>query len=263
MDGTTEPIIAVIGHPIAGNPSQLAIERALARLGLEWRVLSFDVAPDDVAKALDGFSVTGIRGVLIDPSVQEQASTWYADYQSDDDSVTFDCLYRDSDQKFVGTFERKQWIESLIESRGVENTRWIGEWPSQPNSPSTVVDPVKLDASGGSMPPEPESIADADLIVLSPPTQDTATGESLETEEWPENDGTTLVIDLTDGHPDAARIAKLGYPFVSELEIQAGTLQRCLHRWTAGTASSETGLESSAETLTDTITEAIEEYLGV
>ena len=36
MDGTTEPIIAVLGHPIAGNPSQLALERAFAAMKLEY-----------------------------------------------------------------------------------------------------------------------------------------------------------------------------------------------------------------------------------
>lgn len=79
-DGTTEPIIAIIGHPIAGNPSQLAIERSLLSLGMEWRVLSFDVQPQDVAKALDGFAVTGIAGVMIAPTLQQAAGQWFAQY---------------------------------------------------------------------------------------------------------------------------------------------------------------------------------------
>ena len=77
MDGTTEPIIVVIGHPIAGNPSQLAVERSLESLEMDWRVLSFDVHPSDVAAALEGFLVTGIAGVLIDASVRREASRWY------------------------------------------------------------------------------------------------------------------------------------------------------------------------------------------
>ena len=62
MDASTEPIIAVIGHPIAGNPSQFAVERALQSMDFDWRVLSFDVLPEDVASALEGFAVTGIAG---------------------------------------------------------------------------------------------------------------------------------------------------------------------------------------------------------
>ena len=61
MDGTTEPIIAVIGHPIAGNPSQLALERALRAMDLDWRVLSFDVKPDDM---LDEGTRSRYRAVL-------------------------------------------------------------------------------------------------------------------------------------------------------------------------------------------------------
>ena len=38
MEGTTEPILVVIGNPIAGNPMQFAIERSLRALELDWRV---------------------------------------------------------------------------------------------------------------------------------------------------------------------------------------------------------------------------------
>ena len=55
MDGTTEPIIAVLGHPIAGNPSQFAFESALQSMELDWRVVSFDVSPEDIPAALQGF----------------------------------------------------------------------------------------------------------------------------------------------------------------------------------------------------------------
>ncbi len=103
MDGTTEPIIVVIGHPIAGNPSQFALERALRAMKLDWRVLSFDVKPEDVAAALEGFSVTGIAGVLIDPSVAAPASQWYADRTSSDFAI-IDCLCRDDEQTAAWQF---------------------------------------------------------------------------------------------------------------------------------------------------------------
>ncbi|MDA8743204.1 hypothetical protein N9N28_01110 [Rubripirellula amarantea] len=251
MDGTTEPIIVVIGHPIAGNPSQLAIERSLAKLGLEWRVLSFDVAPDDVAKALDGFSVTGIQGVMIDPSIRNQAMQWYAQYAELDEAAVIDCLDMGDDGRFKGTYERKNWINDLIDSREFETTRWIGELPSDGEAIPPVVDPDKLSAAPSLIPPEPETIAAADLILLADLPAEINEDDPLEAEAWPENDGTSLVIDLTSGHVDAARIARRGYQFVSALEIQTGTLQRCLHRWTGEDVSSET------------IAEAIEEYLGV
>jgi len=102
MDGTTEPLLTVIGNPIAGNPSQFALERAIGALRLDWRVLSFDVPPENIAAALNGFSVTGISGVLIDPSVRQAASAWYAE-QIGIEGVAIDCLDRGENGRFTGS----------------------------------------------------------------------------------------------------------------------------------------------------------------
>ena len=76
MDRTTEPVIAVLGHPIAGNASQFALERAFAAMQLDWRVLSFDVKSANLQMALDGLDVLGVEGVLIDPSLSDAARQW-------------------------------------------------------------------------------------------------------------------------------------------------------------------------------------------
>lgn len=310
MDSTTEPIIAVVGHPIAGNPSQFALERALRSLDLDWRVVSFDVHPQDVAAALQGFDVTGISGVLIDPSIETEASHWYArrpratadndqsndganarddsdpkppaahdvtskrsnhaersgtpdqsdlnhdldtsentrpsgDEQSaDSDSIRIDCLYRNQENEFLGSFQQRAWVQQQIEQHSGENRIWIG-------APSAVAalgraawtdDPISL-------PPDPETIRAADLIVIAR-DQDNRL-PLLECEDWPKDDGSTLIIDLTDGHPAQANIRQLGYRIVTDLDRRIGTLQRCLKQWT--------GEDCSAEVIHD----AIEEYLAV
>ena len=76
MDRTTEPVIAVLGHPIAGNATQFALERAFAAMQIDWRVLSFDVAPSKLHLALEGLDVLGVEGVLIDPSLSDAAKLW-------------------------------------------------------------------------------------------------------------------------------------------------------------------------------------------
>lgn len=78
MEAATEPLLVVIDRPVAGNPAQFAIESALRAMQLDWRVLSFDVPPEDVAAALEGFRVTGIAGVLIGPALQAAAAHWPA-----------------------------------------------------------------------------------------------------------------------------------------------------------------------------------------
>lgn len=242
MEGTTEPIIVVIGHPIAGNPSQFAVERALRSLKLDWRVLSFDVKPDDIAIALEGFSVTGIAGVMIDPSVASAASRWYAD-KTDGENAFIDCLYRDEQQGFVGSNEQQSWIDEQIQQRAGEKHIWIGG-----TLDAAALDREPFPADSTSIPPDPNAIAEADVIVIT----DHADGPvELEVVDWPENDGTTWVIDLTDGHPDQAKLRQLGYLVVTDLQRRIGTLQRSLRRWTGEDASSEV------------IHDAIEEYLGV
>lgn len=89
MDEATEPLIAVIGHPIAGHPAQFALERAFAHLGFDYRVASFDVSPENLGKALDGIDVLRFRGAYLDGSLREAASAWYrtrTDVESTDDS---------------------------------------------------------------------------------------------------------------------------------------------------------------------------------
>lgn len=61
------PLLGVIGHPIAGNPMQFAMERALIAANLEWRFLSFDVLPERLAEAVAGIDALGFRGLAVAP----------------------------------------------------------------------------------------------------------------------------------------------------------------------------------------------------
>ncbi len=60
-----QPIACVIGHPIAGNPMQFAIERAFAAAELDWRFLSLDVVPQRFAEAFGGIDALGFQGAMI------------------------------------------------------------------------------------------------------------------------------------------------------------------------------------------------------
>lgn len=65
MDETTEPIIAVIGHPIAGNPTQFALETGLQAAGIDCRVLSVDLSPDKIEPALIGMLAMDFKAVWV------------------------------------------------------------------------------------------------------------------------------------------------------------------------------------------------------
>jgi shikimate dehydrogenase len=63
--GSLQEIVCCIGHPVAGNPSQFILERAFAALGLEWRYLTLDVTPEQLADAVRGMRAMGFRGSSI------------------------------------------------------------------------------------------------------------------------------------------------------------------------------------------------------
>ena len=57
-----QPILALLASPVSGNPTQYAIEKAFAQMSLDWRFLSFEVAPEGLADAVRGMRAMGFRG---------------------------------------------------------------------------------------------------------------------------------------------------------------------------------------------------------
>ncbi len=57
-----QPILAMLGHPVAGNPTQFMFEKAFAHHEMDWRYLSLDVLPEDLANAVRGMKAMGFHG---------------------------------------------------------------------------------------------------------------------------------------------------------------------------------------------------------
>lgn len=51
-----------MGQPVAGNPTQYMVEKAFAAAGLDWRYLTLEVAPEQLADAVRGMKAMGFRG---------------------------------------------------------------------------------------------------------------------------------------------------------------------------------------------------------
>ncbi len=242
MDGTTEPLLAVVGHPIAGNPSQFALERAVSSLGLDWRILSFDVPPCDIPAALNGFAVTGIAGVLVDRNVCEAASAWYVE-KTGFEGLFIDCLVRGEEGQFVGSDERRSWLLDRLNEKESGTRLCFGncgpqtEWDSKALGTEKIAGNVK-----------PDTIEAASVILV---VDDLSGPPELEIDEWPENDGSTVVIELSTRHPLQNRIKEMGYRVLSESDLQIGVLQRSVDKW------SRQRVDPSV------IRDAVEEYLGV
>ena len=57
-----QELTGVLGYPVAENPSQVMVESAYRHHGLAWRYLSLEIAPKDLALAIQGARVMGFRG---------------------------------------------------------------------------------------------------------------------------------------------------------------------------------------------------------
>jgi shikimate dehydrogenase len=57
-----QELVAVFGQPVAENPTQAAMEAAFRHHRLDWRYLTLEVAPADLAAAVAGARAMGFRG---------------------------------------------------------------------------------------------------------------------------------------------------------------------------------------------------------
>ncbi len=62
LDSLIQQIVCCMGQPVAGNPTQFMIERAFAAAGLDWRYLTLEVPPENLADAVTGLRAMGFRG---------------------------------------------------------------------------------------------------------------------------------------------------------------------------------------------------------
>ncbi len=57
-----QPILTLLSDVPGGDPTQYIVEKAFAHHQLDWRYVTFEVTPDDLADAILGFRAMGFRG---------------------------------------------------------------------------------------------------------------------------------------------------------------------------------------------------------
>jgi shikimate 5-dehydrogenase len=235
MDGITEPVILILGHPIGGNPAQFAFERALAAMNLEFRVISSDVAPERLGEAINGADVLGFRGMLLDRNLSDIES----------DRKFEDCFFRQQDDEFGWCTENALtgYLSTAIRDhfsgldREIETLLSIGHPdPRVPKELASEQESTPIAWAPAS------SIEHADVIVVT---------ESVKIDEWPRCENQSMVIDLAMEPNDVRGMRGLGYHVIGAEEARLGMLAHCLQRWTG------------KEPPRDVLAEAVEEYLAV
>jgi len=62
VSSSVQPVLALLGHSLGGNPTQYMVEKALEHHELDWRFLSLEVAPEDLGAAIGGMRAMGFSG---------------------------------------------------------------------------------------------------------------------------------------------------------------------------------------------------------
>jgi len=57
-----QEICSLFGQPVAENPTQYMLERAFQHHGLDWRYITLEVSPENLADAVRGMRAMGFRG---------------------------------------------------------------------------------------------------------------------------------------------------------------------------------------------------------
>ncbi len=259
MNDTTEPIIAVIGHPIAGNPSQLALERAFASMKLDWRVMSFDVAPENLTVALAGLEVLGVRGVMIGSSLASHAAKWATGHMPDQAGASrIDCFYRDLSVRsgLLGVDSESQFLSEHIKNFleksgeivhpkpfaiGQFSQTWI-DWFS-PDERESIRNQL---TENGTF--DPDAIEGANVLLLGDADEISA---ALEEEDWSRCDRAAMVIDLSQNESLLSNLDRMEKKILNTDDRRVGIICTCIERWT--------GKKPSTEIICD----AIEEYMAV
>lgn len=62
MSESIQQLVCCMGQPVAGNPTQFMMERAFAAAGVDWRYLTLEVPPENLASAVQGIRAMGFCG---------------------------------------------------------------------------------------------------------------------------------------------------------------------------------------------------------
>lgn len=115
-DSALQEIVCCIGQPVAGNPTQFMMQRALASLGLDWRCLTLEVAPADLVDAVRGIRALGFRGVSL-ATPHKVAAAALLDELSDDAQLmgAVSCACRQDGRLIGENTEGQAFVEALRE----------------------------------------------------------------------------------------------------------------------------------------------------
>ena len=116
MDGSEviQPVVACLGFPVAGNPTQFLMERAVLQLGLDWRFVTLQVEPDQFEQAALGVRALGFAGTFFLPPFLHRAVDFCDELTLAAQTSRAVRLARRQDAKWIGNDTMAAAIMALL-----------------------------------------------------------------------------------------------------------------------------------------------------
>ena len=114
----------MFGQPVAENPTQAMVEPAYRHHDLDWRYLTIEVAPEDLAAAVEGARVMGFRGFNL-TIPHKVAVMEHLDEIGESAKLigAVNCVVRRGDKLVGENTDGKGFLESLKERRNPAGKR--------------------------------------------------------------------------------------------------------------------------------------------
>jgi shikimate dehydrogenase len=111
-------LVGVLGYPVAENPTCVMQEAAFAALGLNWRYLTMEVKPNDLADAIRGVRALGMRGINLTIPHKVAVIPLLNDIDTDAQIIgAVNTVYRQGDRLIGANTDGKGFLRGLREAQ--------------------------------------------------------------------------------------------------------------------------------------------------
>jgi len=109
-------LVALFGHPVAENPTGVMQEAGFDALGLIWRYLNFDMAPDKLADAVQAMRSLGIQGANCTVPFKVEVLNYLDEISPDAQLIgAVNTIRRDGDRLIGENTDGKGFMRSLAD----------------------------------------------------------------------------------------------------------------------------------------------------
>ena len=121
-----QPILALLGDPLGGNPTQYMTEKAFRHHELDWRYLTLEVCPEDLEDAVRGMRAMGFcGGNITEPHKEAVVSLLERTSQAAGLIGVVNVILRDEEGLIGENTEGKGLIQALCERTDLAEKRAV------------------------------------------------------------------------------------------------------------------------------------------